>query len=276
MTQEAQVIQMPIKTKLVCSSCGAPGEGSCRCGAPYVTPGDRAEAAVKANPEKSDRAIAKELGVSPTTVGKARGKQLSSDGQLKRTGRDGKKRSQPKARTVRKTPNDKLDVAANAVANGKTLADAAKDAGLTSVQTVKIAVARDEGRLEVLKELAIDPKTLAPSAKAKLEIAKRLMERKLAAEHATRMLAVDEEVRLRVIAESKDYLAMVKEREVQVLKDEKFWQEVANNHKPLFTADQFKTILMCLHPDGERTAEKLGEAFRLFNNKKVQLTGVKS
>jgi hypothetical protein len=48
-----------------------------------------------------------------------------------------------------------------------------------------------------------------------------------------------------------------------------------NDHKPVFTKDQFKIILMCLHPDGERTAIKLAEAFRLFNNKKTQLTGEK-
>jgi hypothetical protein len=60
------------------SDCGAPGEG----GAPYVAPGERAKAAVKTNPEKSDRQIAEEIGTSPTTVGKAC-KQLYSDGQLK-------------------------------------------------------------------------------------------------------------------------------------------------------------------------------------------------
>jgi hypothetical protein len=42
------------------------------------------------SPEKSDRVIAAEIGISPTTVGKAR--QLSSSGQSKkRIGKDGKK-----------------------------------------------------------------------------------------------------------------------------------------------------------------------------------------
>lgn len=62
--------------------------------APYLPAGKRAEAAIAANPQKSDRAIAADIGTSPTTVGKAR-KQLSTDGQLKRTGRDGKQRKAP-------------------------------------------------------------------------------------------------------------------------------------------------------------------------------------
>jgi putative DNA primase/helicase len=50
----------------------------------------RAAEAIKANPDKSDRAIAEEIGASPTTVGKAR-TQVSTSGHLdKRTGRDGK------------------------------------------------------------------------------------------------------------------------------------------------------------------------------------------
>lgn len=60
--------------------------------------GLRARAAVAEHPEKSDRAIAEEIAVSPTTVGKARKEQLSS-GQLgqsttaaPRTGKDGKTR----------------------------------------------------------------------------------------------------------------------------------------------------------------------------------------
>jgi hypothetical protein len=62
----------------------------------YVPAIDRAIQAVTANPEKSDRAIAKDIGASPTTVGKAR--ELSTTGQLEtRTGLDGKARKLPKS-----------------------------------------------------------------------------------------------------------------------------------------------------------------------------------
>ena len=54
----------------------------------------RAAAAVAANPEKSSRAIAKELGVHPSTVDEAR-KQLPDDPAVNTTGLDGKKRKVP-------------------------------------------------------------------------------------------------------------------------------------------------------------------------------------
>jgi hypothetical protein len=133
---------------------------------------------------------------------------------------------------------------------------------------IEIAI-RDEPRV-------VDIDTLPKSAKEKLGAAIRQEKRKQEAEHATRMHGANEEIRLRVVDESKEYLAMVKEREAKVQKEEKWWQDITNNHKPLFTADQFKTILMCLHPDGQRTADKLADAFRLFNNKKLQLTGAKA
>jgi hypothetical protein len=59
---------------------------------------DQVAIVLAAQPEKSDRAIATEVGVSPTTVGKVR--QLSTNGQLKkkRVGKDGKKRKLPTKR----------------------------------------------------------------------------------------------------------------------------------------------------------------------------------
>lgn len=60
-----------------CPRCG----NNCQCGVPYIAKTVRAAEAIRANPEKSDRAIAKEIDASPTTVGKAR-EQLSTDGQL--------------------------------------------------------------------------------------------------------------------------------------------------------------------------------------------------
>jgi hypothetical protein len=52
---------------------------------------------VAANPERSDRAIAEEIGVSDTTVFRARKKTTASCEAVEaRTGRDGKKRKPPR------------------------------------------------------------------------------------------------------------------------------------------------------------------------------------
>jgi transposase-like protein len=263
---------LKIKTKLVCSSCGAPGEGSCRCGAAYVTPGERAEAAVKASPDKSNRMISEETGIPEPTVRRARNKSgASHDAPAKRTGRDGKAYRQPQ----RRTPQEKFDAAARLRQQGKTQTEAAKEAGLGSVQGVKLADRDQQVRSALLGELGINPETLAVSAKAKLNAAIRVVQRKLDAEHAARMRNLNEEVRQRVLSETKEYLAMVKTREEEADKTISNYREYMNHNKPLFTVDQFKTILMCLHPDGVRTQEKLSSAFRLFNHRKFQLTGEK-
>ncbi len=81
--------------RLECSSCGAGGEGTCDCGAPYVAAGTRAAAAVAENPGMSDRAIAAELGVDHKTVGKARRAGGDNSPVETRTGKDGKIRVVP-------------------------------------------------------------------------------------------------------------------------------------------------------------------------------------
>jgi len=87
-------------SRLECSSCGAEANASCDCGKPYVPAKVRAAEAIKANPEKSDRAIAADLGVSHTTVQNARketGNQLPVD---ERVGLDGKTRRLPQRPTI--------------------------------------------------------------------------------------------------------------------------------------------------------------------------------
>jgi hypothetical protein len=68
-----------------CPKCG----NDCQCGVPYVPKTVRAAEAIRANPEKSNRAIADETGLSEPTVRRAR---ASDDApELERvTGRDGK------------------------------------------------------------------------------------------------------------------------------------------------------------------------------------------
>jgi hypothetical protein len=78
--------------RLVCPTCGT--EAGCNCG---VAPIDRAAYALLKHPEKSDRAIAAEAGVTHPTVAKARratGKALPVE---KRIGRDGRARRHPRA-----------------------------------------------------------------------------------------------------------------------------------------------------------------------------------
>jgi hypothetical protein len=50
------------------------------------------------------------------------------------------------------------------------------------------------------------------------------------------------------------------------------YDKMTNRFKAIFSAEEFRLILMCLHPDGERTKEKIEEAFILVKSKEKQLT----
>ena len=76
--------------RLRCSSCGITADARCDCGAPYVVAGVLAQQAVVQFPEKSNCAIAEELGISEATVRRARNTGSSNDEPEKRIGRDGK------------------------------------------------------------------------------------------------------------------------------------------------------------------------------------------
>jgi hypothetical protein len=77
---------------VVCTGCGAEAIACCDCGVSYVPKSVRAAEAIKANPRKSDRAIAVELGIHNETVSRAR-RQVSHDATPQDSeclGRDGK------------------------------------------------------------------------------------------------------------------------------------------------------------------------------------------
>ena len=85
------VIQLSIQ-RMVCTGCGAEANASCNCGVSYVAKSARAREAVKANPNRSDRAIAADLGMTHPTVAAAR-RDLDEGGNNfppERIGRDGK------------------------------------------------------------------------------------------------------------------------------------------------------------------------------------------
>lgn len=89
MRMESTIIKFTAM-RLECSRCGAEARASCNCGEAYIPAKQRAAEAIKANPEKSDRSIAADLGTNPMTVGRAR-KELGVTGVTpERIGRDGK------------------------------------------------------------------------------------------------------------------------------------------------------------------------------------------
>lgn len=81
----------PAPRKLGCSACGATAEAACDCGVPYDPAGQRAAAAVAAHPEKSDRAIAADIGVGKNTVMRARQSDGPDGPPERRVGKDGKR-----------------------------------------------------------------------------------------------------------------------------------------------------------------------------------------
>jgi hypothetical protein len=102
--RSATVIEMAVQ-QMVCTACGSEANASCNCGKPYVPKKQRAREAIEANPQKSDRAIAADIGVDPMTVNKAR-RELGVDVSTpEREGRDGKIYRLP----VREEPDDDTD-----------------------------------------------------------------------------------------------------------------------------------------------------------------------
>ena len=88
---------------------------ACNCGAPYLGAGQRAAEAIAANPERSDRSIAAELGIGNKTVSRARqamgNDTPSRDTPDRVTGKDGKSypsRTRAKPRTGVSMPSPSL------------------------------------------------------------------------------------------------------------------------------------------------------------------------
>jgi hypothetical protein len=82
--------------QLQCTLCGAETHAACSCGAFYRLKAQQAAEAVAAHPEKSDRAIAAETGLSHATVSRTRQSTVSSETvAAPRTGLDGKTRKLP-------------------------------------------------------------------------------------------------------------------------------------------------------------------------------------
>lgn len=137
-----------------------------------------------------------------------------------------------------------------------------------SVDVFERAALAERARNEVLEELGVDPNTLSTTAAQKLEVAIRQHKRKLDQEFEAR-------IQIEYKARFDKHFPDMQKRYNEAFREKETYRKFMDQQKKVFTPDQFKVILMCLHPDGERSAGKLTEAFRLFNAKRFALTGEK-
>jgi hypothetical protein len=108
MAKAATVIKLSIQ-RMACSQCGAEANASCNCGVSYIPKALRAAEAIAANPEKSDRAIAADIGVSPMTVNRARA-TVPDVTVEERIGLDGKTRRMPEHRVNENEAGNEKDI----------------------------------------------------------------------------------------------------------------------------------------------------------------------
>lgn len=123
----------------------------------HLTVEQRSELAAKlleASPSRSDRAIAKQVGLSPTKVGKVRAAKATEstvhNGQLKRVGADGKARKMPAKKTKATTPEQTFTSASTKTETGAAAA-ALETTTAGTVETVAVSEAT-AGAIETAME----------------------------------------------------------------------------------------------------------------------------
>jgi hypothetical protein len=127
--------------KLECCKCGAMAETACNCGAPYVPAGDLAAKAVAANPDKSDRTIAAEIGVGKDTVRRARKSVGANAPTEKRVGKDGKSYKARKPTTRKPKPGPEPSNPFTAEAAREAPSNTATSPAQSMADAVAVAIA---------------------------------------------------------------------------------------------------------------------------------------
>jgi hypothetical protein len=128
------------------------------------------------------------------------------------------------------------------------------------VETALDVVIAEEGKIPEIKYT----KKQIYQLEAKLKILSKKLENEF-----------NERVRLKMLEQNKDYLSKLERLQKEASEKYSRYTDLINNYKPIFSEDEFRTIIACLHPDNSASKEKRETAFYAFNMKRFQLTGKK-
>jgi len=201
-------------------------------------------------------AIATQLGVSQKTISNdletlvsvtnVKGQGKDTRGRKRSTGRP---RGGPKPERRTTTPAIEATAASLVLDQGKTYDQVKQELGLQSVNTVKTAVAREEGR----RDPHIDRSELSQTAQQKLDAALRQHKAKFEASFYERVNArVNEFVNEAILPDWKKKIAEA--------------HKLYEKRRALMDKETFNTIRRALHPDSRQSISdaKLGHAFDAF------------
>ena len=85
----------------------------------------------------------------------------------------------------------------------------------------------------------------------------------------------NERVRLTMLERNKDFIATLEQSKKEASEKAYHYGQMINNHNPIFTEEEFRTIIICLHRDNSASKEKRDTAFKAVQARKLQLTGKK-
>ena len=118
------------------------------------------------------------------------------------------------------------------------------------------------------KKKVSDPIKYTKAQQGHIEAAIKIHKRELDA-------ILEETLRDRIKAYIDKHMPSLKAKNEELSKKIEYYDMITNRFKPIFTAEEFRAILMCLHPDGIRTKEKLEQVFNMVKEKEKPLTGRK-
>jgi hypothetical protein len=142
-----------------------------------------------------------------------------------------------------------------------------------------IEATKNEAQVDIADAVLAASATFTKAQQSHIDAVVRRRERALEKEHAERMKALESSFAKRVDeraeAQVQQRFPGLQERSNRAFRMEEYWNIMINNHKPIFTEEEFNVIRACLHPDNSASEGKRKTAFGAFNAVKLQLTGKK-